>query len=812
MSSPLSSIKRQTLSSAPGNRACAHCGLPFQPRQESDRFCCHGCHFVHGLLHHQGLERFYELREGSGQPVAPHVFHPRDFSWLEDLVQEAEEKSDRPVLSLDLQGITCLGCVWLLERLFQRHSGALKIDIQAVLGRVRIRWKKGAFNAAEWASECQKFGYLLAPESDKTNRGHLAVTRRMGVSAALAMNCMLFTVPHYFGMEEDFLYAPLFTGLTVLFATLSFLVGGTYFFQRTWQGLRMGQIHIDLPISLGLFFAYAGSLYGWTQGHLSLLYFDFVAVFVFLMLLGRWTQELALEKNRNFLLRQRNENQRLEPPPTEGGKPFPSSEVKKGMRFLLKPGQYCPVRAEPSLSEAAFSMDWITGEPESRVFPQGREVPAGALLAGREPIVMNALEGWADSHLHRLFQIDVRESSHNPVLQKVISIYLVLILLIAMGGFAGWFFLAGEPIQAFQVMISVLVVSCPCAIGVAWPLLDEVFAAALRKRGLFLKESNFWVRLDRVRKVLLDKTGTLTRENLVLENPGELDRLMPREKQILWSLVDQSSHPVARCLREEFLAREPYLTGQNLRQIREYPGKGVETTGADGGLYRLGHPDWAVSDAEESSDSKDRGTVLSRDRKTVAKFHLREELREGVLETIAEWQREVGPVYLLSGDQPAKVAKLAQQIGVDPSRIFARQSPEDKARLTAELDQRDTLLIGDGANDSLAFDQAFLSGTPAVDRGLLENKADFYFLGQSVNALRELFALGRRRKRVLRQVFTFTICYNAMAITLCLYGLMNPLLAAIIMPLSSLISIGSVWFRRPRTSHLNFFKIYGTDP
>ncbi|MCH8474116.1 MAG: heavy metal translocating P-type ATPase metal-binding domain-containing protein [Opitutales bacterium] len=797
MSTPLSSIKRQTLSPETANRACLHCGLPFQPRLESDQFCCHGCHFVHGLLHHQGLEKFYELREGSGQPVAAHVFHPRDFSWLEDLVEEAEAKSDRPVLSLDLQGISCLGCVWLLERLFHGYPGALTIDIQAVLGRVRIRWKKGGFNAAKWAAECQKFGYLLAPESEKNNRGHLAVTRRMGVSAALAMNCMLFTVPHYFGMEEDFLYAPLFTGLTVLFATLSFLVGGTYFFQRTWKGLRMGQIHIDLPISLGLFFAYTGSLYGWTQGHLSLLYFDFVAVFVFLMLLGRWTQELALEKNRNFLLRQRNENQRLEPPLSEGGAPFPSSAVKRGMHFLLKPGQYCPVRAETCSREGAFSMDWITGEPESRVFPQGREVPAGALLAGRESIEMRALEGWEDSHLHRLFQIDVRESSHNPVLQKVITVYLVLILLIATGGFMGWFFLAGEPVQAFQVMVSVLVVSCPCAIGVAWPLLDEVFAAALRKRGLFIKEPNFWVRLDRVRKVLLDKTGTLTRENLVLENPGELDRLAPPEKKILWSLVDQSSHPVARCLREEFLAREPSLVRQELNPVREFPGKGVETTSAEGGVYRLGHPDWALSSRETVAESTDRGTVFSRNEEPIARFHLREELREGVFETIQQWQEEIGPVYILSGDRPAKVSKLAHQIGVPANQTFSRQSPEDKARLTADLDCRDTLLIGDGANDSLAFDHAFLSGTPAVDRGLLENKADFYFLGQSLFALRELFALSRKRKRVLRQVFTFTICYNAMAVTLCLYGLMNPLLAAIIMPLSSLISIGSVWLRRP---------------
>lgn len=783
---------------------CRHCGLPCPTgSDEQDAFCCHGCRFVHGLLHAEGLDKFYELQDRDGQPVASHVFHPRDFSWLDRLIEAEEAKSERPSLELDLQGISCLGCVWLLERLFRQQEGALQIEIQSTLGRLRIRWVKGGFCGAAWAGKVQKFGYLLAPANQRARAPGNAVVWRMGVAAALAMNCMLFSVPHYFGMEADFTYAPLFTGLAVLFATLSFLVGGTYFIKRAWQGLRMGSLHIDLPISVGVILAYTGSLYGWSQGYLSLLYFDFVAVFIFLMLLGRWTQELALERNRHYLLRQRNEHQqvrRMDSPHDAAetpGEPIASPDLQSGQSFLLQPGQYVPVRSDLARGKATFSLDWINGEPEARLYPAGREVPAGAVLAGSEPVVLIAREEWTDSHLQRLFALDTRDQSRHPLLESIIRWYMVVIFIVAGLGFAGWFFLAGDALRAFQVLISVLVVSCPCAIGVAWPLADETAAAALRRRGLFLKADNFWGRLGQIRHILLDKTGTLTKENLVLANPGILDTLDADQIANLQTMVGASTHPVCRCLREELWSRYHGPNQVGIR-VREEAGQGLELPAPEG-RYRLGRPAWVSADQPLTEKSSARMTVdFGGPTGLLARFHFQEALREGVAETIQQWQKDGFRLYLLSGDQPAKVTRLAAQLNLPADQAWGGLTADEKAAITRRLDHRDTLIIGDGANDSLAFNEAHLKGTPAIDRGLLPDKADFYFLGQNLHALRDLFAIGRQRRRVLRHVFTFTIGYNLMTITICLLGWMNPLLAAIVMPLSSLISITTVWSRRPR--------------
>ena len=815
MRSSLTSLRRlqlapertETVADSPETKpvACQHCGLPCPAGAEEDAFCCHGCRFVYGLLRSEGLDKFYELQDGAGQPVASHVFHPRDFSWLDQRLAEVEETSDRPALELDIQGISCLGCVWLIERLFKEQPGALHIEMQSALGRLRIRWSKGAFQGGAWAARLQKFGYLIAPANQAARAPGNTVVWRMGVAAALAMNCMLFSVPHYFGMEADFAYAPLFTGLAVLFASLSFLIGGTYFIQRAWRGLRMGSIHIDLPISMGIILAYGGSLFGWSQGYLSLLYFDFVAVFIFLMLLGRWTQEMAIERNRHFLLKQRNENQPVERLGTAsandpaGIETIDSIALTKGDRFLLRPGQYVPVRADLVERGATFSLDWINGEPDARLFPPGREVPAGAVLAGQDPVTLQAGENWEDSHLQRLFAVDTRDQSRHPLLEAIIRWYMLVIFIVAGAGFAGWLGLAGDPLKAFQVLISVLVVSCPCAIGVAWPLADETAASALRKRGLFLKANNFWGRLGQIRKILLDKTGTLTRENVLLANPPELEKLSAQEQRILGEMVASSTHPVCRCLREELWSRvRPGPSTEAGQTVREEPGQGLLRQTPEG-EYRLGRPAWAMGDNTATEDAGEATIVdFVGPKGPLARFQFQEALREGVRETVNRWQKDGFQVYLLSGDRPAKVKRLARDLGLPADHAWGGMTAAEKAATTRRLEAADTLLIGDGANDSLAFNEAHLKGTPAIDRGLLPEKADFYFLGQSLYPLHDLFAIGRQRRRVLRQVFSFTIAYNIMTLTLCLMGYMNPLLAAVLMPLSSLISITSVWTRRPK--------------
>lgn len=549
-------------SALPSSAECRHCSLPFRPTKQRPEFCCSGCQFVFRLINEKGLEKYYELQDGQSQPVKPTVFQPRDYEWLELAAAEAEKESNTPHLALDLQGISCIGCVWLIEQLFERRAGAIAIQINSALGQARLQWIRGEFDAVAFARELQSFGYLLASASKQVNKESQSLVRRMGLTAALAMNCMLFTVPFYFGMDSTFEYAAQFAFMIFFFATASVMVGGSYFIRRSWQALRRGIIHIDLPISLGIVLAYAGSVYAWIHNDHSFLYFDFVTIFTFLMLVGRWTQQLAIERNRNYLLGLRDQQQQVgvilsrpdESPGKREEKKIPITEICPGMRFTVGPGQYVPVRSELASPDATFGLEWINGESDAHSSRRGNSVLAGAINLGGSRIELIAREHWRDSLLASLLAHAPKESPRHFLLEKIIKVYLGAVLLIAIAGWAAWFFTTGNPFLALQVLISVLVVSCPCAIGVAWPLADEMAVSSLRQRGVFVRDQSLWHRLGKIRKIIFDKTGTLTMENLALRNPEALRSLDPAAGEILLHLVESNLHPVSRCIREHLLA------------------------------------------------------------------------------------------------------------------------------------------------------------------------------------------------------------------------------------------------------------------
>jgi Cu2+-exporting ATPase len=277
----------------------------------------------------------------------------------------------------------------------------------------------------------------------------------------------------------------------------------------------------------------------------------------------------------------------------------------------------------------------------------------------------------------------------------------------------------------------------------------------------------------------------VTLETLRPADPEALDGLSAETRSYLLRLVGRSLHPVAACLREVLLSRgvEPAPGGGDVGEI---PGMGLEWE-SPVGRWRLGRSTWALDDESPSG-----GTVLSFEGTEVARFDFREELRPDAAGQVARLQSARLPVYLLSGDNPARVASMGRALGLPAAHALGGLSPADKAALVRERWDGCALMLGDGANDSLAFDAALCRGTPAVDAGLLEHKADFYLLGRGLGGLGVLFHAAKVHHRVTLAVFSFALTYNAVAVGFALAGLMSPLVAAVIMPLSSLTSIGLV--------------------
>lgn len=768
--------------------------------QESG-FCCAGCSYVYRLVHENGLEGYYRIKDEVTAPADSAVFQPRDFSWLETAQRDAEAaaKGATPELTVDVQGISCAGCVWLIERVFQQQAGARDIFINAQVGQARLRWIPGEFAAADFARKLQSFGYILGPAGETApvleSRG---LVKRIGLCAAFAMNIMLFAFPAYFGMEPTFEYAGVFNLLTLLFGTLSFLVGGTYFVGRAIRALREGAMHIDLPIAIGVLGAYVGSVYGWLSGAEHFMYFDFVGSFILLMLIGRWAQVAAVERNQRQLLSRQPKPQRVR---LADGKSATPEQLAVGSVYFAASGQNVPVESRLESVEVAFSLASINGEAEPRTFRAGQRVPAGALNISRSDAKLVAQQTWSESLLAQLLRPAERVGARQVFLEKIVRGYLIGILFVAIASGLGWWFTTHDASQTWSVVTAVLVVSCPCAIGLAFPLADEMATIALRTRGVFVREGDLWSKIGRVRKIIFDKTGTLTLETPVLQNTEKLDALAPDARAVLHHLVRDNAHPISQCLLENLLSR-PAVASTQCRpivdfiesdEVRETVGQGVEVTW-HGHTWSLGRPGWrgAASSDRTGSDEPLAGVEFVRDGEVLACFHFLDTARPDAAAEIAELRRENFSTYILSGDRREKVRSLAAHLGLPSDHAVGELTPQGKAAWLAEHAPDDALMLGDGANDSLAFDRALCRGTPVIHRGILEQKADFYYLGRGIGGLRALFAVNHVRRRTQVWVLIFSVAYNLLAVGLAVVGLMNPLVAAVLMPVNSLITLALV--------------------
>lgn len=764
------------------NQGCLHCASPI-PTSASGDFCCRGCETVYSLLHEEGLSRYYDLSGDKRAPIAE-VQHERSFSWLEPLIEKSEAQGGELCsLELDVQGVHCAACVWLMNELFRREEGGAAFTVNPGLGKVRLVWRRGGFGVAAFLSRIERFGYLFGPSRKEADPQSRSLLLRIGVTAAIAGNVMLFYLAFYVGLApEDGAIFRLFTRLTVLLSSGAVLIGGWPFFRTAWQGLRRGLLHLDLPIAVGILLAFGTSFHQVRSGRGDLTYFDTLNVFVLLMLVGRWLQQRVLERNRRFLLHddgadglpvRRREGDRLVS--------VRAPQVRAGDHLVVAPGDLVPVDAQ-ALEAGAFTTDWITGEPDQRSIPAGREVPAGACNAGKRAVPLLAKTDFQDSPLPALLRSTPQEESpsrhsHLRFWDRLARFYVAGVLLIASAGLLLWW--PAGPEKALQVTVALLVVTCPCAIGIAIPLAYELAQARLRTQGLFVRKREFLDKLPRVRKLLFDKTGTLTLGRLQLVDPGLLDTLSPELRDAAFDMASRSNHPVSRCLAEALERHGARFSADAV--VEEVFGQGMQLI-RDGKTYRLGRASWAAPD-----EAGEAATVLSVDESAAARLHTRETVRSDARNEIAAYQRAGKEVWLLSGDDPARVAAFAQRLGIEEAKVRGGLRPEDKAALVEAIDEEDTLFVGDGVNDSLAFEKALAAGTPSVERPVLPGKADFFLLGAGIGGIGEALALSLHLQRTVRRLICVALAYNLLAIAASMAGWMTPLRAAIAMPTSSVL-------------------------
>jgi Cu2+-exporting ATPase len=762
---------------------CRHCGTTLALGGASE-FCCTGCELVYALIREQSLERYYELRDGQGLPIATST-KGRDRKWLEPIEEGRAQGRGLSRVDLDVQGLHCTGCVWLIEEMFRRDGGA-RVIVNPSLGKMTLAIGP-SFPLGKFVEEVERFGYLVGPSLKSSESASNGLLVRLGVCAALSMNSMSFALALYTGASEPFV-VQLFHRLNFGLSALAVLVGGTVFIGSAARALRRGVLHVDLPIAMGIVLAFGSSTWTFlTRGGAS-TYFDTINVFITLMLLGRFLQERVLEKNRRALLASDGVDaiwtRRIE---EKGVALVRCGDLKAGDRLLVAPGDLVPVDAVLEDREASCSLDWINGEAEPQRFEVGKVVPAGAFLVSSAAIVVLAKTDFSASPLRDLLRTPVirtaDEARATSWWRVFVQYYVAAVLVVAVATVAGWWLVTRDASRALEVVTAVLIVTCPCAFGIAVPLGYEMVQAGLRREGLFVRSPGFLDRALSVTRVVFDKTGTITTGALELENPHVVDGLSSEARTVLYNLVARSTHPKSAAISAALEGiSPPFLTSL---EVHEVAGRGVEVV-HEGRKWRLGAPGFAGGDPTAQAD-----VVFAVDGAVLASFVTHERIRPDAAAEVRALQRDGLDVWILSGDAQERVHAVSASVGVARDHVVAERTAQQKSAWLTEHDRKDTLMVGDGINDSLVVGDAWCSGTPAVDRPFMPARADFYFVTAGLRPIRIALRAGRRLARVVRLNLVIAVAYNVVTVGLAVAGRMSPVLCAVLMPLSSLTTIGA---------------------
>ncbi|SIR36005.1 heavy metal translocating P-type ATPase [Bosea sp. TND4EK4] len=684
---------------------------------------------------------------------------------------------------LSVPGLHCAACIRAVEAGLARLPGVAQVRVNLSTRRVAVQWRSE--EAPELLTALAGLGYpghLFESEADGTDPERDRLIRALAVSGFCAMNIMLLSVSVWSGAEPETRRA--FHWISGALALPCLIYAGRIFFASAWAVLRHGRTNMDVPISIGICLAFALSLYD-TIHDGPHAYFDAATSLIFFLLIGRALDHLMHEKARAAV----RGLMRLAPRGAtvlgvEGGRTYlPLAEVALGMRIALTAGERVPV--DGVVEEGASELDCAiaTGESAPRSVSPGMAVQAGTLnLSG--PLTIRATAKAESSFLAEMVRLmeaaEGGRARYRRIADRAAALYSPVVHATALIAFIGWMAATGDWHRAITIAIAVLIITCPCALGLAVPIVQVVASRRLFEAGIMVKDGSAIERIAEIDTVAFDKTGTLTYGQPQLIDPASIP---VRELAIAAAIARRSSHPLSRAI-----AAAAPEGGLVPAKIREYPGLGVEAE-LDGQHYRLGRAKWALAD--ETRGGQENRTVLSRDGALVARFAFAETLRPQAHAAIDSLRVDGLAIIVLSGDRPAAVQVIAGPLGID--EVSAGLLPPGKVEQLAALEAkgRKVLMVGDGLNDAPALAAAHASMAPASAADIGRNAADFVFLHDGLDAVPVAVAVARAAGRLVRQNFALAVLYNALALPVAIAGYVTPLIAALAMSLSSILVVAN---------------------
>ncbi|WP_406873048.1 cation-translocating P-type ATPase [Aminobacter sp. P9b] len=685
---------------------------------------------------------------------------------------------------LSVPGVHCGACMTNIEAALGRLDGVDHARVNLSTKRVSVRWREDA-GAPDIAEALGRLGYeshLFEQGADDKDETLAELIRGLGIAGFAAGNIMLLSVSVWSGATDA--TRDLFHWISALIALPALAYAGRIFFRSAWGALRNGRTNMDVPISIGILLAYSMSLYD-TANSGPHAYFDASASLLFFLLIGRTLDHVMRERARvavKGLARFAARGATVLNP--DGSSAYlPVSDIKPGTHILLSAGERVPVDARVLKGRSELDCAIVSGESDPVAVEAGAALRAGTLnLTG--PLTIEATAAAQDSFLAEIMRLmEAAESGrggYRRVADRAAALYAPILHLTAFLTFIGWMVAAGNWHQAITIAIAVLIITCPCALGLAVPIVQVAAARRLFENGIMVKDGSAMERLAEVDTVVFDKTGTLTLGMPRLVNANEMS---PDALALAAAIGRHSRHPISRALAEipvEMPAKEWAFDA-----VEEIPGFGLEArSGTD--TYRLGRAAWALDEANTAA-----GTVLSKNGTGLAEFIFEDRLRADAMAAVSALRDRGLAIEIVSGDRPDAVASVAASLGID--QFSSGVLPNGKvARLEAlKAEGRKVMMVGDGLNDAPALAAAHVSMAPASAADIGRSAADFVFLRESLSAIPLALATSREASRLIRQNLMLAIVYNAVAVPIALLGYVTPLVAALAMSGSSVIVIAN---------------------
>jgi Cu2+-exporting ATPase len=689
---------------------------------------------------------------------------------------------------LSVPTVHCAACIQTIETALGKLDRVESARVNLSTKRVSVQWRGD--DVPPFVAALGRLGYqahLFAPEADEKDRTLSELIRAVAVAGFAAGNIMLLSVSVWSGAEGA--TRDLFHWVSALIAIPALAFAGGIFFRSAWNALRHGRMNMDVPIAVGVSLAYAMSLYE-TINHGDHAYFDASVSLLFFLLIGRTLDHMMRERARTAVkgLSQLAARGAMVLRGDGTRDYLPIGEIEPGMQLLIAAGERIPVDGKIIRGSSDLDCSLVSGESTPRDVAPGEPVQAGVLnLTG--PLTIEATATAKDSFLAEMVRLmeaaEGGRAHYRRIADRVSALYAPVVHLTAFVTFLGWMAATGDWHRAMTIAIAVLIITCPCALGLAVPIVQVVAARRLFENGIMVKDGSAMERLATIDTAVFDKTGTLTLGQPRLVNASSID---PAMLAIAADMAAHSRHPYSKAI-----AGFAGPAGrQRLGSVSEHPGFGIEASAA-GSTWRLGRREWAGWKARTGGGGKHGhgGTVLTKDGIIVATFDFEDALRANARAAILELKDARVSVEMLSGDTAGACRDVAEMLDIDSFVPALLPSGKVERIETLAKAEHKVLMVGDGLNDTPALSAANVSIAPATAADIGRSAADFVFLRESLLAVPLALDVSRKAGSLIRQNIAIAILYNAVAVPIAILGHVTPLIAAIAMSASSLLVIGN---------------------